>query len=121
MRVVSRCGCSGCKVRSSVLVSMSTRLNQVRVAALPAHGFIRENGGIGVVTVDPGIEMSRPLLGVGFLQVGNRNGLYILVGNFEYPLLDAQPTRLGLGLEPSFLLRWQIECDSHHGNPTTSG
>jgi hypothetical protein len=65
--------------------------------------------------------MSRPLLGIGFLQVGNRNGLYILVGNFQHPLFKTQPARLGLGLERSFLFWWQIERDSHNGNPTSSG
>src|ERR1700722_20263326 len=102
---VSRCGCNGCKVRSNVLVSISTRLNWVRINALAAHGVIRENWGIGVVTVDPGVEMPRPLTGIGFLKVGDGNRLHILVGDFEHPLLKAQPARLRLRLERRFLLR----------------
>src|ERR1035441_232862 len=106
-----------CKVRSSVLVSTSTPLNQVRVNALPAHGFIRENGSVGVVTVDPCIDIPRPLLGIGSLQVGNGNGLHGLFGKFQHPLRKAQPARPRLSLERSFLLRLHIECDSHNLYP----
>src|ERR1039458_4298107 len=114
---MSRCGWSGCKVRINVLVSTSTPLNQVRINALPAHGFIREDGSVGVVTVDPCIEIPRPLLGIGSLQVGNGNGLHGLFGKFQHPLLKAQPTRPRPGLKHSFFLRRQIECDSHSLQP----
>jgi hypothetical protein len=41
------------------------------------------------VAVDPGIEVPRPLLGIGFLQVGDGSGLHELVGEFQDPLFDA--------------------------------
>src|ERR1039458_1903830 len=92
-------------------------LNRVRIDALPAHGLIGENRSIGIGAVDPGIEISRPFLRVGFLQVGNGSWLYILVGNFQHPLLKTQPARLRLRLERSFFFWWQIECDSHNCSP----
>src|ERR1017187_3552374 len=48
------------------------------------------------------LKLSRPLLGIAFLQVGNGNGLHRLVGKFQHPLLKAQPARPRLGLERRF-------------------
>jgi hypothetical protein len=65
-------------------VSMSTALNQIRVNALPAHAFIRKDWDVGPVAVSPSTKLPGPLLGVGFLQVGNGGGLYGLVGKFQH-------------------------------------
>jgi hypothetical protein len=69
------------------------------------------------VTVNPRIEVSRPLLWISFLQVSNGNRLYMLVGNFQHPLLETQPARLRLCPERSFFFWRQIECDSHNLQP----
>jgi hypothetical protein len=45
-------------------------LNPVWINALAAHGVVRENRRVWIVTVQPGIKVPCPLLGVGFLQVG---------------------------------------------------
>jgi hypothetical protein len=92
-------------------------LGQVRVDALPAHGFVRENGGIRIMAVSPGAKLPRPLLGISFLQVGNGNRLHGLVGNLQHPLFKAQPARLRLRLKCSFFFRWQMECDRHNCRP----
>jgi len=45
------------------------------------------------MTIDPGVEVPRPLLGICFLQVGNGDDFYGLVGHVEHPLLKTQSAR----------------------------
>jgi len=72
-RAVSRCGCDGCKVRSSVLVSVSTRLDQVRIDALSAHSLVGENRGVGS-WLSPKHRIARPLLGFVFCRWAMETG-----------------------------------------------
>jgi hypothetical protein len=65
------------------------------------------------VAVDPGIEVSRPFLGIRFLQVGDREGLRGLGRSLQHPLFKRQAASLSLRLEYGFLVRWQIESDRH--------
>ena len=81
---------------------MRDPLDEVRVDALPAHGLIGKNWNIGVMAVSPGAKLSGPFLGIGLLQVGNRNGLCVLVRNIQEPLLQGQSTRLRLCFECGF-------------------
>ena len=85
-------------------MSMSKEaLRRVRIDALPAHSLVGENRDLRVMAVSPGAKLSRPLLGIAFLQVRNGNGLHRLVGKFQHPLLKAQPARPRLGLERPLL------------------
>ncbi len=53
------------------------------------------------MAVEPGIELPRPFLRIGFLQMGDGNGLYLLVGNLQHPLLETQAAGLRLCLDLS--------------------
>ena len=58
-------------------------LDPVWINALSAHGFIRQNASAGIVTVHPGIESANPLLGIRFLEMGDRDWLYPHAGGLE--------------------------------------
>jgi len=44
-----------------------------------------ERTGVGVMAVNPGIDLPAPTPGNRFLQVRDGNGLHLLVGDFQHP------------------------------------
>jgi len=74
------------------------------VDALSAHGLIRGNRDFKVVAFSPSTKLPHPLLGTGFLRMGN----------------GSAPRGLIKRLESALFFRRQSQCDGHDLHPMSS-
>ena len=98
----------GCRVRSSALVSTSSRGSWPR----------RRGRGVGIMTVYPCIELPGPLCRVCFLKMSDRSRLYMLLGDLLQPAFHCQPMGFSLGLQRRCFFVREFNGQIHTVNPS---
>jgi hypothetical protein len=74
-------------------------LNPVGVDAITAHSLVGEYVRVGIMAVDPDIELGGPFSWVRFLQMSNRGWLGMLLSDLRQPAFNRQSVGVGLSFQ----------------------